>query len=142
MATVYENITEQDREEIKLVLATLKEVVDEVGPEYEYEVWRFDPLSTPTCQYVKNGQPDCIAARVLVKLGVPVYTLASYEGVAVNIMARVVRDKTGSFVLGEPAAGILRVAQQIQDRPDQDRTWGLALEWAQDKALQWYGVAA
>jgi hypothetical protein len=104
------------------MLAVIAEVVAEFGPDYVYQ--RKSGTNTgASCVYVYNGAPDCLAAKVLRKLGVPLADLAAFETKACNIF-------TG-YGISSRALEVLNVAQMQQDR---GFSWGLCLEAARTHA--------
>ncbi|ASU81532.1 hypothetical protein CDO52_00875 [Nocardiopsis gilva YIM 90087] len=101
---------------------------------------RVDPrAATRGCRYVSHGHPQCLAAEVLVRLGVPVRSVAQLDreqrGRPIELAASkhpAVRSLTG------PARELLDFVQSIQDG---GRTWGDAVAWATDprslRTLRW-----
>lgn len=124
----------KERAEIKLVLDTLAAVVAEFGEDYVYET---QPESA-YCTYVRDGKPDCIAAQVLVRLGMSVEDLARCEGRSCALLGGYV-----AVPVGGEALHVLREAQMVQDRtsPYSSPTWGEALRVAREYALGEYGIA-
>lgn len=120
--------------DVKRVLQALTEVVEELGPEHVYQQHNNNNTSF-NCTYVWEGEPDCIAARVLVKLGVAtVEQLSQHEGDGC-----IAFHWTG---LSSNALMVLRLAQTIQDGGewnealrDVDRTYGFALARAKVYAV-------
>jgi hypothetical protein len=83
MAPGFETLTLTDAEETEMLstLRALKQVVTEAGEEWTY-VRRPNATGIGTgCVYVHNGEPDCIAGRVLHKLGVSTADLSKWEGI-------------------------------------------------------------
>lgn len=116
-------------EEIKLVLRTLQDVVDEFGHDYVYpdrESW------SAACFYVRDGKPSCLAGQVVHRLGVPLEKLKQFEAQAITAMV----DHVPPIQLYEPLV-VLRQAQVVQDRGG---TWGQALETAKKFAYNQHGV--
>lgn len=122
-------ITEKDVEQIITVIKTLREVVNEYGRDYVYQRRGSTEEGGPECQYVYNGEPDCLAAKVLHRLGVSLATLHSQEGHAANQL-----QNTG---LESAALTVLRAAQTLQDSR---HTWGVCLDGAERVALVAYGI--
>lgn len=99
-----------------------------------------DPNVDDDCRYVVDDQPGCIAGTALHKIGVPLETLAAYEGNAVRAMIpgeRVTFSPTrGSSITDEggiltrDAGEILNVAQQLNDSA---HTWGTCLNHAEER---------
>lgn len=102
------------------VLGHLRAVVAEAGEDYVYPVIDEDH----TCWYVRDGEYDCIAARVFGRLGVPVGDLAQHEGWTAGA---VVEWLDLCFTL--EAEDALAVAQHQQDK---GTTWGGALAAAEE----------
>lgn len=100
-------LTDQEKKDVQLVLKTLEEVVNELGSDFVYpDRPALESNLDVDCYYVWKGKPDCIAARVLHKLGVSVDTLAEHEGgPCQNIPSP----------LSVPALTVLGTAQQSQD---------------------------
>lgn len=117
-------------------LDLLKQVVTDRGEDYVYvnplgqragsvgqPAGPGKPLMAADCYYVHrtaNGEvtPGCIAAQVLVRRGVSLEVLATYEGCSVPVFAE------DAGLTDEWAADLLGVAQAAQD---QGATWGFAL---------------
>lgn len=117
-------IPDTDADQVELVLATLKAVVDEAGPDFIYRPKLMN--GQEICFYVNadTETPDCIAGHVLHRLGVPLSVLAAQEGNCVSEL-----DPGDSSVwLAGPALQVLEEAQEIQD---QRKPWGDALYGAQ-----------
>lgn len=125
MAAVYDT-TDRDLDEIRSVLVAMKEVVDEAGEDYVYPGGPFD-----SCHYVVANRPSCLAARVLVKLGVSTDTLLRYEEQDVSVMLFL------DCKLHAPARAILHKAQRMQDAR---LGWGIIRQQAQNMASN-YGVS-
>lgn len=141
MVTLKIRIGPKERAEIKLVLDTLAAVVAEFGEDYVYKT----QLGSAYCTYVRDGKPDCIAAQVLVRLGMSVEDLAQCEGKSCAQFGGY-----GTVPVGGEALHVLRQAQMVQDgvssaSPFSPRfsspTWGEALRVARDYALGAYGIA-
>lgn len=94
------------------VLELLELVVNREGPDTIREG-----------RYVRNGEPFCIAACVLNKLGVSRVTLAWEEGRSVHRF----RHLVNGVLFTNDAMDALRAAQIHQDNGG---TWGEALECA------------
>lgn len=115
--------------QVKDILTTLRAVVAEYGDNYIYPKKRFEGRSC--CFYVYNAKPDCLAAKVLHRLGVSIHILAQREQ---QDCTRFVADNIG---YGSAALAVLRTAQVFQDT---ERTWGLALAEAEKYATDRFGV--
>ena len=112
-----EKLEPADEAEVRKVLATLDEVVAETGADYRYN------KAGGSCLYVREAKPDCLAARVLAKLGMATEDLASYEG---NTCDQMVNSHLGGKPkppVGAYALYTLRAAQYLQDA---GLTWGEA----------------
>lgn len=96
--------------DIEKAIAVLTEVVNEAGRDYVYP-------RLNKCVYVHEGKPDCIAARALVKLGVPLSILAGQEDVSAISLA----------LTGQPN-DVLLLLDIAQGAQDEGRTWGEALD--------------
>lgn len=143
--------------EVLAVLRTLKQVVEEAGEDYVYQRWyktavqqKFPDEPAVACMYVKDGEPDCLAARVLVRLGaVSVTTLSVYEGRACDMLPNLTSGNPPGWSptaappsltevqLHEPALHILRSAQAVQDSQG---NWGDARDRALFQAFELYGI--
>jgi hypothetical protein len=133
-------ITDDQKTEMLTVLRTLKEVVTEAGPEWIY-VRRPNATGLGTgCVYVHNGEPDCIAGRVLAKLGVSTADLSKWEGKVCGQMSSehlTVELNLPRIPFDEHSLGVLNVAQ---DSSDSGYSWGSSLEKARAHAREFYGV--
>jgi hypothetical protein len=123
-------ISQSQIHQVVEVVGHLENIVAEYGADYVYQRRQLngpDPFA-PVCVYVWNGEPDCIAGKVLARMGVSIEKLASYEGSSVSVVAPVVSN------LGDAATNVLRVAQVVQDKGG---TWGEALAEAKTVARVW-----
>jgi hypothetical protein len=111
---------------VNKVIETLNEVVAEAGDDFVYEK-KIRPNVAgqlqAVCVYVDNGQPDCIAAKVMHKLGVPIETLSGYEG------------KRPRYFVDDPnfsdwETESLFVLTEAQYEQDAGKTWGFARDAA------------
>jgi hypothetical protein len=120
--------------EVRQVLATLDDVVTEAGEDFHYE------RTGGTCYYIRDGQPDCLAARVLARLGMSTEALSHYENRACDSMGVFF---PASHPLAPPvdAAALytLRAAQWLQDK---EHTWGECRDNAHKWAKDCYGIEA
>lgn len=138
---VQQPATEQEKEEVKVALRALREVVTEAGEFYVYPVGK--AIGVPGgCAYVRQGEPDCIVARTLVKLGATVESLIPWEGKSCDFMPSVHAAWRNHYPvapvpMGMPAYNVLRWAQTMQDRGE---TWGVSLRAAEREAEVSYGV--
>jgi hypothetical protein len=116
--------------DIRKVLRTLSEVVQEFGEDYVYNRTCSNKFY---CKYVTEaGEPDCIAAQVLTRLGVSTAYLAARELKGCN---EAVFFDNG--VVGKEALNVLREAQMMQDIRN---SWGKARDSAFAYARDRYGV--
>lgn len=137
--------------EAPAALRALREVVAEVGPDFQYHARPGSDHDLPTdCRYVNRDKPDCIVAKALHKLGISVEELSQWEGTAVRAMCP--SQFGGNSALGvktylrcgprplltDTAAQILWAAQNMQDA---NHTYGVVLEAAEAKARE-LGVTA
>lgn len=132
-------LTDAQETEMLSMLRALKQVVAEAGDEWTY-VRRPNKTGIGTgCFYVFNGEPDCIAGRVLHKLGVSVEDLSLWEGKVCGQMAHYFAEQLDIPVIpfSDPTLSILNTAQ---DTSDSGHTWGYALQSALDHARTVYGV--
>lgn len=119
------------------MLRALKQVVAEAGEEWTY-VRRPNKVGMGTgCVYVFNGEPDCIAGRVLHKLGVSVEDLSIWEG---KVCAQMSQAEIYKFPAVPFSDSTLNVLNTAQDASDSGYTWGHALSSALDYARVVYGV--
>jgi hypothetical protein len=140
--------------EVLAVLRTLKQVVEEAGEDYVYQRWfrtptqaKFPGEPAVACMYVKDGEPDCLAARVLVRLGaVSADALSVYEGRACDMLPNLTNQNAdwgaapsslAEVQLHAPALRILRSAQAVQDNQG---NWGDARDRALFQAFELYGI--
>ena len=112
------------------VLVLLGEVVAEVGEDHVLPCrgWERGACASDY-RYVWQGRPDCITARVLVRLGVEVEYLLGVEGVPAGIVLR--EGMLYPLDLSDDAIRVLEVAQRAQDT---GRTWGAVLAVASECA--------
>jgi hypothetical protein len=98
-------------------LELLEAEVTELGADFIYE----RPKGSRICLYVLNGQPSCLIARVLAKMGVPLEVLELMDqdgrtgrydtGANCDSMINVADD----FNITRAAAHLMLKAQQDQD---------------------------
>lgn len=111
------------------VLAEMRAVVEEYGGDYTYR-----KNSVDLCRYVANGEPDCLIAKVLRRLGVPVTALSrldSHEngdGAPPEVFHHYL-DEWVTFT--NHAVAAMSRAQRAQDR---GYPWGEALKAAESGA--------
>jgi hypothetical protein len=136
-------LTDGDEVEMLSMLRALKQVVAEAGPDYVYQRKVVDGFNAnqPACVYVFQGEPDCLAGRVLARMGVSTETLAIWEGKRCTQMSPVISTPPGLGVLpihlSYPTLNVLSVAQDAQDA---GKTWANALGTAREFASIHYGV--
>lgn len=128
MESTWEQFTAlAEADQVARVLDVMAEVVAEAGEGYVYQ--RHLPPAEHACRYVAdrgNGpQADCIAARVLARLGVSLDHLAAHEGETAQQIA-------APLGMGPDAAYVLNQAQGHQD-PGQ-HAWGAVLAYAREAA--------
>jgi hypothetical protein len=111
-------------QQVTTVLDTLRAVVDEYGPEHVYVGGpRNGNQSEGACWYVTSDglAPDCIAAHVLTRLGMPLAFLARNE-------------QTGADEVCRAFGGVMAPARQVlsaaQLQQDEKRPWSVALSTA------------
>lgn len=116
----------------KTVMTTLREVVAE-RPDFVYKAQTTysDDDATPMCGYVhtnENGAKvcGCLVGHVLNRLGVPLDTLAEYEGKGAEYVVEGL-----DLNLSRQTARVLWIAQDEQDR---GKPWGEALAKAEAAA--------
>lgn len=121
-------------------LAALTVVVSREGEDYQYPF--------PTCDYIVDGAPACIAGKALSILGVNNATLeemdgeqASEDGEAPAMDTSIEKvhrllEKSG-IRLTDKAVIVLQTAQQVQDIR---QPWGNALSAAQAHIEEFSGV--
>lgn len=151
-------ITAEEETEILAVIRTLKQVVEEAGEDYIYkpkfsgsyqDEAGYSHVSPPSCVYVWDGKPDCIAARVLHKLGMSLERLRCFES---STCAQMIGQV--GVPIHEAALIVLGIAQHVQDTgtsvlfveqsPEVTKsfTWGVARDAAIKYANTEYGVRA
>lgn len=106
-----------------MALWALEEVVAEKGENYEYPLHETGWVGF----YVRNGEPSCVVACALHKLGVPVEELSKYEDTRIEEIPFI-----GNLYMGVTTRLIFAAAQHCQDTGD---TWGDAL----DEATETFG---
>lgn len=116
----------------KTVMTTLREVVAE-RPDFVYKAQTTysDDDATPMCGYVhtnENGAqiPGCLVGHVLAKLGIPLDTLADFEGRGAHTVVRGL-----DLNLSQQTERVLWIAQVEQDS---GKPWGEALAEAEAAA--------
>lgn len=97
------------------VISHLEAIVAEAGPDFIYP--RNRKASSNGCRYVYEGQPDCLMARLLSRLGVSTVYLASCEFKAIATIAT-------NLGISQALADRLTKGQQAQDA---GLPWGTAL---------------
>src|SRR5262245_14830452 len=106
------------------VLRELRTIVEEVGPDHIYRPWT-DPndSSNRTCFYIHptRRKPDCLAGRIMAKLGVHPDVLATNE----SLRAKLVASQLGAT---KEVASLLNY---IQVRSDMEAPWGEILKRAE-----------
>jgi hypothetical protein len=129
-----EPLTADEETQVLAMLRTLRQVVQEFGPDYVYEMKLRESDSgvgtEEKCVYVYNDAPSCIAAQVLYRMGVTVEDLKNIEGQSIGLFA------TTEYLgiaerLGFKALRTLAQAQEMQDRL---LPWGAAYEAAKSYA--------
>jgi hypothetical protein len=108
---------------IQEVLDTLAEVVTEFGRDYVYQGKTPDDV----CLYLYHGEPDCLAAKVMSRLGVPHDRFEERHDCT--------QLAVGEFISAD-AIYVLRLAQVAQDAKE---TWGRAVWQAAHHARVAYG---
>lgn len=125
-------------------LNALCAVVAEAGVDhvYTHRIQGDDEENAPSCRYVFDGSPDCITARALARLGVPVDALAKLDctksGVSALIglgydfegMPYYISDPANLLAHADATALAARALQTAQSVQDNGGTWGAALEAA------------
>jgi hypothetical protein len=115
-----EFIKATESEQVAAVIRELRIAVATRGDGYIYPR-RTGDFDGPSCQYVRNDQPSCLAGVVLHALGVPLDRLAVADhgdGMRADLLAR----ELGAF---DRTARVLYTAQVAQDGGS---NWGRALE--------------
>lgn len=111
---------------IQEVLDTLAEVVTEFGRDYVYQGKKYD-ADSDVCLYLYHGEPDCLAAKVMSRLGVPHDRFEERHDCT--------QLAVGEFISTD-AMFVLRRAQATQDVK---QTWGQAVWQAAHHARVAYG---
>jgi hypothetical protein len=114
------NLTADD----ELFIKAIRDVVADAGEDFTYpDEWRHltpeeKEMGLTGCRYVADGQPACLIARALARMGVTTAELADYEGSS----AESVMEAHGEFSLT-----IREAADSAQTVQDAGRNWGQAL---------------
>jgi hypothetical protein len=92
--------------------------------------------SLPQCQYVYNGQPDCIVGRFLASQGVPLERLAkadtsTFGGSTAAVTLLTQLRSEGFITYGDYVCTVLG---QVQYSQDQGQPWGDAVDDALARA--------
>lgn len=103
-----------------------REIIDEVGPDYRYTIHP----GIGVCQYVYEGEPDCIVGRILHRHGVSIATLRKWEGSTAAEMCRVYQG-TQPLLTMEAS----QFLDDLQGEQDGGATWGSAYSFAVRKHL-------
>jgi hypothetical protein len=122
---------------LERVVETAKMVVAERGEDYVYE-GPGDVRGNGMCRYVYRDQPSCLVGHVLYRLGVPLETLKSADGVsfaATDVCSDLLRGS--AFDDGE----IGDFLDAVQSRQDIGETWGNALQHGLDVLADTRGAA-
>lgn len=113
----------------------MDEIVELYGADYVY--WPDRPNMT-SCKYVRDGQPDCLIAKVLFKLGVSVEKIATLDGGCGSIGNLLDRNfRLAIYNLEYPST--VRVLATAQTTQDNRGTWGSARDAAYKlaRAKEW-----
>ena len=116
------------------VVEIAERVVAEFGLDYVYPK-RADQNATRSngCDYVRDGQPSCLAGRIVHRMGMPLDMLAMFEGHGVQTVVGQARllgvvdpypNMERPISISNRAARALGMAQSMQDSGS---TWGEAL---------------
>jgi hypothetical protein len=134
--TVTKPLTDAEKTDIRTMISAMKQVIAEAGPDYVYQ--KRNDVFTGGCCYVYNGEPDCLIARVLSKMGVSVSAIKSWEGKAAYHMSPKF-DWACIKPIGllHPTTELLGTAQTFQDN---GFPWGRCLSEAIDFAAVNYGM--
>jgi len=127
-------------------IEAVRAAVDEKGKYYIYApVSSGATVRTPFngCVYVHNGAPSCAVGHAMVNLGVPIHLFTEEDefGVGLNVdtdacglLAALARDGELSMPLdAEEADQIVTFLAAVQDKQDDGRPWGEALQYGLDK---------
>lgn len=133
------NLDPEDEIQVRNVLAVIDTVVAEAGEDFKYEKKPVDNSPYNICVYVWERKADCLAARVLALLGMPLDDMAKYEGNACDRMAPSSLTNSDRPVapVGLYALATLRAAQNYQDR---GVAWGECRDAAHRWAKDCYGI--
>jgi len=142
-------LTDAQETEMLSMLRALKQVVAEAGDDYVYTKKVTGLSDYPGCVYVFNGEPDCLAGRVLAKLGVSTETLRNWEGkmcysMTASATAHPLLDLGDNFYL-EPLSFFretMEILGRAQGAQDSGNSWGIARDRALSYAAERYGVVA
>lgn len=124
---------------INEVIETARQIVAEEGEDFVYER-RAHPSygGAAVCLYVYEGQADCLAGRVLHRLGVPL-----------DVMDKNHNSQIGSLLFILESEGIAEVMDgmvcvflsELQGAQDSGHKWGTSLnsaeKWAEKWAEEW-----
>lgn len=106
----------------EMVRQDMPRIIAQKGEDFQYET---HPGSGGTCTYVWDGEPDCLLARYLVDLGLPLEALTPHEGTSVDdLFFRGYMERYGFSA--DPEA--LHVMERLQYFQDNEFTWGDAYE--------------
>jgi hypothetical protein len=134
-----EELDPEDEIQVRNVLAVINTVVAEAGEDFKYGKKPTDASPLNICMYVWEGKADCLAARVLALLGMPLDDMAKYEG---NGCDQMVHGPTSGSDRPQAPVGLyglatLRAAQNYQDR---GVAWGECRDAAHRWAKDCYGI--
>lgn len=131
-------LTDDQKRDIKKVLDTLDEIVEEFGPDYVYKPKTVLDIDGAACVYVVDGKPSCLAGQVLFRLGVSVDDLAKNDHERGYVSIGATNPANGAefevpLDLSRFAFKVLRVAQTQQDMR---YSWGKARDLARECAYE------
>src|SRR5882757_128354 len=104
-------------------LRLLEKQVRLAGSDYVYEA------HDNVCQYVNDGQPDCLIARALVDYGVPVAVMEEWDNPTREI------KQVWDDHMNRPAfltLAAVKVFAVAQDKQDAGQSWGYAVDAARN----------
>ncbi len=124
-------------------IEAVRAAVDEKGKYYTYAPVSLSVHGAVGCVYVHDGAPSCAVGHAMVNLGVPIHLFTEEDefGVGLNVdtdacglLAALARDGELSMPLdAEEADQIVTFLAAVQDKQDDGRPWGEALQYGLDK---------
>jgi hypothetical protein len=110
--------------QVEDVRRSAREAVNEKGTNYVY------PEYTGACEYVKESAPSCLVGHILFKLGFPLDILSHMDDRPDATISSGYHPEVREAFTDDA----IRFMATLQSNQDEGRTWGTALERAEELA--------